>query len=630
MSTFNSSRYAPRYDSGDERLPVVIGSDTEVGNFLTGRRIPAGRTGDLASRLLLEQVEGFGQRSQATHGQCDCTTCRARRENNTGQGHSTGSAGGGLFGSSATGSTYGGSYGGSYGSSYGGGYSTMGYGTGGYGGGHYGASSYNPQDRGRKFLASNGGCIYIDLDHLELCTPEVRSAYDYTAAWHAMLAITRSALDRVNHDRTDDTRVRVLINNSDGMDNSYGGHLSFLIRRALWENIFHRKAHYLACLASFQVSSIVFTGQGKAGSENGAPPVQYQLTQRGDFFETLCAPQTTYRRPIVNSRNEALCGQENRAHFTGPDDGDRARLHVIFYDSSLCHVACVLKTGTMQLLLAMLDAGHLNPALLLDDPLEALTLWGHDLSLSRQARLASGTGCTAIELQQQFLAEAWRFAETGGFEGVVPRWQELLALWQDTLDCLARGDLDALAGRLDWVTRYLLIEQALSRNPALDWNAPQVKVLDHLYCSLDPADGLFHALNQAGEIDQLVSPARIEQFIHEPPTDTRAWARAMLLRQAGAGRVDHVDWDEVRFRVQAERGWPDYPRLELPSPLGGTRQQTAHLFDGTSCLEDILEDAEPFVCEPAEFGPAADEVPVASSAAAANDSAPPPDGGTAS
>src|SRR5208283_335735 len=29
--------------------------------------------------------------------------------------------------------------------------------------------SYYSQDWGRKFLAENGGCVYIDLDHLELC-----------------------------------------------------------------------------------------------------------------------------------------------------------------------------------------------------------------------------------------------------------------------------------------------------------------------------------------------------------------------------------------------------------------------------------------------------------------------------
>ena len=37
--------------------------------------------------------------------------------------------------------------------------------------------AYDPQDWGRKHLSTNGGCFYIDLDHLECCLPEVLSAY---------------------------------------------------------------------------------------------------------------------------------------------------------------------------------------------------------------------------------------------------------------------------------------------------------------------------------------------------------------------------------------------------------------------------------------------------------------------
>src|SRR6266446_3290101 len=53
---------------------------------------------------------------------------------------------------------------------------------------------HNPQDWGRKWLMTNGSCVYIDLDHLELCLPEVISAYDHVAAWHAMLRIARRAM----------------------------------------------------------------------------------------------------------------------------------------------------------------------------------------------------------------------------------------------------------------------------------------------------------------------------------------------------------------------------------------------------------------------------------------------------
>ena len=103
---------------------------------------------------------------------------------------------------------------------------------------------YNPQDWGRKFLPGNGGCAYIDLDHLEICLPEIISAWDYVAAWHAMLNITRLALLEANRALAPNGRIQVLVNNSDGKDNSYGSHLNFLITRRTWDNLFLRKMHH--------------------------------------------------------------------------------------------------------------------------------------------------------------------------------------------------------------------------------------------------------------------------------------------------------------------------------------------------------------------------------------------------
>ena len=112
-------------------------------------------------------------------------------------------------------------------------------------------------------------------------------------------------------------RIQVLVNNSDGLGNSYGSHLNFLLSRDAWENIFHRKPHQLAYLASYQASSIVVAGQGKVGAENDAPAAAYQISQRADFFETLTGGQTTFDRPLVNSRDEALCATRGYMRHDG-------------------------------------------------------------------------------------------------------------------------------------------------------------------------------------------------------------------------------------------------------------------------------------------------------------------------
>jgi len=449
----------------------------------------------------------------------------------------------------------------------------------------------DPQDWGRKHLGSNGGCFYIDLDHLECCLPEVVSAYDHVAAWHAMLRIARQALERANAKRPPGETIHVLVNNSDGRGHAYGSHLSFLVTRRTWTNIFERKMHQLLQLAAFQVSSIVFTGQGKVGAENGRPAVAFQLSQRADFFETLTGVQTTARRPLVNSRDEALCGQRRSPQGTdeaGPAS-TLARLHCIFFDNTLCHGSSLLKVGTMQLVLALLEAERLGPDLILDDPVAAVVCWSHDPTLETRARMASGRELTAVELQLLFLDEARRFADAGGYDGVVPRAADILALWEDTLLALRAGDVTGLAARLDWMLKFRILHRALLRRPGLTWASPEIKHLDHLYGSLDPAAGLYWAHERLGAVELLVPEARIEGFVHEPPEDTRSWTRAMLLRRAGADGVHEVDWDLIRFRRAGHGSWPVLRTLHLDDPLGFTKAAAGGIIHTAATLDDVLD-----------------------------------------
>jgi hypothetical protein len=513
------------------RIPKLSGADIELGNFVMGLRGPAG-TGDIASRLLLREMPGVAAMRRATSYYYGATV------DNT-----TGSAG------VATGG--------------------------------------NPQDWGRKFLPTNGGCAYIDLNHLELCIPEVLSAYDHVAAWHAMLRIARRALESANEKLAGGRKIHVLVNNSDGRSNSYGSHLNFLMSRPAWDNIFGHKLHQLLYLAAYQASSIVFTGQGKVGAENGAPRADFQIAQRADFFETLVGLPTTYQRPIVNTRDEALCGRWQPASTDVSARDTLARLHCIFFDSTLCHVATLLKVGVMQIVLAMIEADRINPNCILDDPLDALHRWSHDPTLAAGARTAAGQKLTAVELQLRFLEDAKRFGEQEGFDGIVPRAADILALWEDTLLKLKQRDFTALAPRLDWVLKLNMIRQAMA-SQHLAWDSPQVKHLDHLYGSLDAADGLYWLFERRKIIEPVVPEAAIEHMVHQPPEDTRAWTRAMLLRAAGRGTSEEIDWDSMSFWC-GERGSRRYRWIDLANPLAFTRTDTERVFTDRATLEEILD-----------------------------------------
>jgi len=518
-------------------LPKLCGADIELGNFVAGGEF-AGGTGHEASRALLNQIAGQPVQQRVSLVKWTPSArpapyaVAARRDDISSSG-----------------------------------------------------ANASWQDVGRRFLSENGGCAYIDLDHLELCVPEVKSAFDHVAAWHAMLRIARDALERANQERSPGRQIHVLANNSDGLGHSYGSHLNFLLRRGTFDNIFFYKPHYLQFLASFQIAGIVLTGQGKVGAENGRPPVAYQLSQRADFVERIVGLPTTYERAIVNSRDEPCAGPAKHMDPSAP-----ARLHCIFFDSALAHGSCLLRVGPMQLVLTLLELGLLNPRLILDDPLLALDEYSRDPALEARARLIGGESVTLVELQSAYLEEVKRHADV--FDSIVPRAADLISLWEDTVVKLERGDLMALAPRLDWVLKLMAIERAMDDQPSLSWDSPDVKFLDQTYSSLE--GGLYFAYQSSGFVERLVAPERVAHFTANPPEDTRAWTRAMLLRRAASEdvEVDAVDWDRMVFKFRGPRSWPCFRALDLADPLAYTRAAAEPVFESSQSFSELLDGLE--------------------------------------
>jgi proteasome accessory factor A len=524
--------------SASERLPVVCGSDFELANFFLGADLPRG-TGAPAARALLSRFDGLPLRPDLwREGQDLKTVCAS--ESQEGQGNAN-------------------------------------------------PSTANALEWGRKFLPANGGCAYIDMNHLELCTPEVISAYDHVACFHAMLRLARTAVEEINAEVSPRYKVVALANNSDGLGHSYGSHLDFLISRRAWNNLFNRQMHGLLFLASYQASSIIFTGQGKVGSENGRPRVDYQVSQRADFFEMLLGLQTTHNRPVVNSRNEALCGGYAWCADQVGMDQDIARLHVIFYDNALCHSARLLAVGVMQITLAMIQEQAAPIDLILEDPVTAVHCWSHDPSLRARAKLCIGGQWTAAEWQLAFFEKARTFVEQGGCEGIVPDAEAILALWGDTLQKLDARDFDALRPRLDWVLKKSILEEALGGDLSIAWDMPEIKHLDHMYSSVE--GGLYWAYEESGAVERQVTESRIQYFEGSPPVETRAWARAMLLRKAreqSPSAVSFVDWDTMTLLTDDSAGWKRSRTVRMPHPLGHTRTHCEDHFQSGDGLDETI------------------------------------------
>jgi proteasome accessory factor A len=135
----------------------------------------------------------------------------------------------------------------------------------------------------------------------------------------------------------------------------------------------------------------------------------------------------------------------------------------------------------------------------------------------------------------------------------------------------------------------LLIDRHRGRK-GFSWAAPEARCLDLCYSSLDPEEGLFWKMARAGQVDALPSPERVERFFREPPDDTRAYLRAHVLRRFGEQVVD-MDWEGIRFGVQANRYSRSESVLTMPDPTEFGRDQSEPLLKRCQTLPDLIEAA---------------------------------------
>lgn len=473
-------------------------------------------------------------------------------------------------------------------------------------------------------MLANGARYYVDHTHPEYCTPETLLARGVVAADKAGERIVARCLNAVNRAGTlpPGQQVMVYKNNSDQKGNSYGCHENYLLSKELFENLLHRRSHMIyRYLLPFLISRVVMCGAGKVGAENRTAAAGFQLAQRADFFEMLMGPQTTYRRPLFNTRDESHT-----------DSNAFRRLHVILGDANMSEIATYLKVGTTQLVLHMIEDGFVTDDLTLADPLAAFQAVSRDLTFAEPLFLESGQQMTAVELQEKFLELAEQYLDrVGGTDDQWEVWQQ----WADVVDALAARDMGYLERRLDWaikktvLDRYLqgqgtgwdevlawqpaietvisaelagqqndTLARVLVQSAGLNWDdyARQrdtyfgLRRLDLEYHDIRSRDvtetggtdvpgeiGLFYRLQERGLVERLLSDEEIARCIAEPPSDTRAWLRGKTVGKF-ARHIVAADWSYVKLQHQDPSANLVY-RLEFPNPLVGTEADLKSVWD---------------------------------------------------
>ena len=408
-------------------------------------------------------------------------------------------------------------------------------------------------------VLANGARLYVDHAHPEYSGPE---SYDpleaalYDKAGERVMQAAAKVASEVSG-----RQISLYKNNSDGKGNSYGAHENFLMSR---ETPFGDIIRYAM---TFLVTRQIFTGAGKVGRENDRPAVDFQITQRADFFEEEVGLETTLKRPIINTRDEPH-----------GDPSLYRRLHVIIGDANLSEVQIFLKLGTTALMLAALEDGALPDPLDLFDPVEACWKVSHDTTLRGPIELDGGGTATALELQYRYLEWLSKYVEKELDE---PVWNQLIGEWERTLGLLD-SEPERLADTLDWVAKKRLLDGYVARD-GLDWSAAKLRALDLQYHDVDPEKGLYNRLAARGSMRLLFDPAEVEAAVSEPPQATRAYFRGRCVTEF-PGSLVAANWDSLVFDV----GESHLKRVPMMEPLRGDAERVGSLIDDAEDAADLL------------------------------------------
>jgi len=415
-------------------------------------------------------------------------------------------------------------------------------------------------------VLTNGARYYVDHAHPEYSTPECVDALELVVADKAGERILARSMRAATRLLDPGQEIVVYKNNSDGKGNSYGTHENYLVDRAV------PFAHLVRVLLPWFVSRQVITGAGKVGSENGAAAVDYQISQRADFFEEEVGLETTLKRPIVNTRDEPHA-----------DPQLYRRLHVIAGDANLCEVATFLKVGTTAIVLAMVEDDAIGKDYALAAPVPAMRVVSHDPTCRATIELADGTRCTAVELQWEFWRLARKYADETGLAlcGGEVVGEMVLDRWERALAALERDPM-TLHGQLDWVTKLALLD-AYSARDGLSWDDPKLSLLDLQYHDVRPTRSLYERLVEAGTVERLVTEDEVAAAIAEPPASTRAYFRGRCLER-WPDSVVAANWDSIILDIGAD----PLKRIPMMEPLRGTKAHVEALFAQARTPADLV------------------------------------------
>ncbi|MDT8912701.1 Pup--protein ligase [Amycolatopsis sp. PS_44_ISF1] len=389
--------------------------------------------------------------------------------------------------------------------------------------------------RSSNVFLSNGSRLYLDVgSHPEYATAECDDLVQLVTHDKAGERILEDLLIDAERRLADEGiggDIFLFKNNTDSAGNSYGCHENYLVTRA---GEFSRIADVLL---PFLVTRQLVCGAGKVlQTPRGAV---YCLSQRAEHIWEGVSSATTRSRPIINTRDEPHADAERYR-----------RLHVIVGDSNMAEPTTMLKIGSANLVLEMIEAGVQFRDFTLDNPIRAIREISHDLTGRRQVRLAGGREASALDIQREYHARAVQHLKENG---TTPANERVVELWGRALEAVEQQDFGKIDTEIDWAIKHRLVERYRAKHD-LDLSSPRVAQIDLAYHDIRRGRGIFDLLQRKALVRRVTEDGEIEVAKDTPPQTTRAKLRGDFIAAAqAAGRDFTVDWVHLKLNDQAQR-----------------------------------------------------------------------------
>ncbi len=393
--------------------------------------------------------------------------------------------------------------------------------------------------RSSNVFLTNGSRLYLDVgSHPEYATAEcdaIPQLVTHDRAGERILEGLVADAEHRLHEEGIHGDIYLFKNNTDSAGNSYGCHENYLVER---KGEFGRLAERFI---PFLISRQLIAGAGKVlQTPRGAV---YCLSQRADHMWEGVSSATTRSRPIINTRDEPHA------------DADLyRRLHVIVGDSNMSETTTLLKVGSADLVLRMLEAGVVMRDMSLDNPIRAIREMSHDVTGKRQVKLTTGRELSALSMQWEYFEKAAEFAERRGLvDEPTGTTRRVLELWGRTLKAVEADDPSLIDREIDWAIKRKVLDRYMAKHD-MTLESARIAQLDLAYHDVNRRRGLYYLLEKGGMVERVTTDLAVFEAKSVPPQTTRAKLRGDFVRRAQERRRDFtVDWVHLKLNDQAQR-----------------------------------------------------------------------------